>query len=67
MRRKLSVNRRNDLAILLIVALVMALVTFLLRDLANKPRALDDFQSGISEGSTTLVIEAGESGSEIGK
>ena len=66
MNTKLSTKKRLDLT-LVAVALLMALITFTLREIANQPRALPDFESGMSEGSTTLVIESGESGSEIAK
>ena len=66
MNTKLSTKKRLDLT-LVAVALLMALITFTLREIANQPRALPDFESGMSKGSTTLVIESGESGSEIAK
>ena len=66
MNTKLSTKKRLDLT-LVAAALLMALITFTLREIANQPRALPDFESGMSEGSTTLVIESGESGSEIAK
>jgi UPF0755 protein len=66
MNAKLSTKKRLDLT-LVAAALLMALITFTLREIANQPSALPDFESGMSEGSTTLVIESGESGSEIAK
>ncbi|MFM7462644.1 MAG: hypothetical protein ACKO29_01010, partial [Actinomycetota bacterium] len=55
-------RKRNDFLLYFVVILVMGLITFTLREIANRPHVLPDFQSGMSEGSITLVIESGESG-----
>lgn len=59
--------KRNDFLLYIALILVMGLITFTLREIANRPSVLPDFKSGVSEGSITLVIESGESGSEIAK
>jgi UPF0755 protein len=65
-RRNLRLTKRgSDLLTLFVVFLLMALVTLTLREIANRPTVIADFESGKSSGSTTIVIEEGETGSEI--
>lgn len=67
MKVQIPLRRRNDLILLFVLALVIGAITFSLREVANQPRTLPDFPSGVSEGATTLVIKSGESGSEIAR
>ena len=65
MRSRSLLVRRSDFVALFVVAILTGLVTFTLREIANQPQKLPDFQVGLSEASTTVVIESGDSGSEI--
>lgn len=59
--------RRSDVGVLAVVAILLAVVTVGLREIANAPRTFEDFPIGVSTGETLVVIEKGDSGEEIAR
>lgn len=62
-----ALRDRTNRLILIGLALSLAIVTLGLREIANRPVTYSDFVAGESNGTTTIVIESGDTGEEIAR
>jgi UPF0755 protein len=59
--------KKSDIVILSVVFTLLIVVTLGLREVANQPSNFEDFASGVSTESATVVINKGDTGEEIAR